>query len=381
VKPAAPAAVAAFARPTVLPSAAAIEDGKRSARQAHLRYVSDASPGITRQRTGKAFTYLDSRGRRIQDPETLDRIRTLAIPPAWTDVWICPRADGHLQATGRDARGRKQYRYHARWSACRDSQKFERVLQFARALPGLRRAVQRDLAQPPLSRRRVLATVVRLLETTLIRVGNDEYARLNGSYGLTTLEDRHVDVNGSRIAFRFRAKSGVYQKIDIEDQQLARSVRRCRDLPGQRLFQYLDETGRRLTVESGDVNAYLRELTGRDFTAKDFRTWTATVLAACALRERAHETTATGRKRALVEAIDSVASRLGNTRAVCRKAYIHPAVLDSFLGGAPMLTAKTTRPKTIAAGPHALSSDEQAVLAFLSRMHVDAVPPAAERTA
>jgi DNA topoisomerase-1 len=359
---------------------AVVDQGRQTARHARLRYVTDASPGITRQKAGKSFAYLDTRGRRIHDPETLDRIRALAIPPAWTEVWICPRADGHLQATGRDARGRKQYRYHARWSARRDHQKFDRVMQFARALPSLRRAVQRDLQQPPLSRRRVLATVVRLLETTLIRVGNDEYARLNGSYGLTTLEDRHVAVEGRRVVFRFRAKSGVYQKVELEDQQLARSVRRCRDLPGQRLFQYIDESGARQSVESGDVNAYLRELTGRDFTAKDFRTWAATVLAACALRERAHERTATARKRALVEAIDSVASKLGNTRAVCRKAYIHPAILDSFLSGSTMLAPKTTRPRTVA-GPHALSAEEQMVLNFLSRLHVDNGPVAAARTA
>jgi DNA topoisomerase-1 len=301
------------------------------------------------------------------------------IPPAWTNVWICPRSDGHLQATGRDARGRKQYRYHPRWNTLRDAEKFDRILEFARALPALRRRLEADLREPPLSRRRVLAVVVRLLETTLIRVGNDEYARANGSYGLTTLEDRHVEVSGSHVVFRFRAKSGVRQQIDLDDPELARSVRRCRDLPGQRLFQYVDEDGRRQSIESGDVNAYLRELTGRDFTAKDFRTWAATVLAACALREFVQERTAKGRKTAVVKAIDSVAAKLGNTRAVCRKAYIHPAILDAFMSGAlqpPRVDRVTSRSSS---NGHALSHEERTVLSFLIAMRSRSKGPRSRR--
>ncbi|MEO7189798.1 MAG: DNA topoisomerase IB [Vicinamibacterales bacterium] len=328
--------------------------------------MSDAEPGISRRAAGKGFVYLDARGRPVRDAEVLARIGSLVIPPAWTDVWICARSDGHLQATGRDARGRKQYRYHQRWSALRDTEKFGHILQFAKALPGIRRRVARDLQKPALSRARVLATVVRLLETTLIRVGNDEYARTNGSYGLTTLEDRHVDVVGKRIVFSFRAKSGVKQRIDLEDPELARSVRRCRDLPGQRLFQYLDEEGRRQCIESGDVNAYLREVAAQDFTAKDFRTWAATVLAACALRQFAEETTVRGRKKAVVQAIDTVASKLGNTRAVCRKAYVHPAVLDAFMTGSTVEGALSVTGSPVSFSR--LSPEEQAVLSFLGRM-------------
>jgi DNA topoisomerase-1 len=347
----------------VCAAATAVNGSEQSAHEADLRYVSDQRAGITRRKSGDGFVYFDPRGRRIRDQATLARIRSLVIPPAWEDVWICPRADGHLQATGRDVRGRKQYRYHPRWQARRDAEKFDRVLAFAHALPAIRQRVTADLRQPPLSRDRVLATVVRLLEATLIRVGNDEYARTNGSFGLTTLEDRHVDVNGSHITFRFRAKSGVYQRIELQDAQLARSVKRCRDVPGQRLFQYLDAEGRRQSVESGDVNEYLRRITGQDFTAKDFRTWAATVLAACALKAAVECATASARKKALVAAIDSVADKLGNTRAVCRKAYIHPAIMNSYLEGATINGTPLRRSPDTAAR---LTPDEAAVVAFLA---------------
>jgi DNA topoisomerase-1 len=334
----------------------------RHARAAGLRYVTDQSPGIRRLKVGKGTTYRDARGRPVRDRATLDRIRSLVIPPAWTDVWICPSPHGHIQATGRDARGRKQYRYHPRWTAVRDEAKYDRLEAFGRALPGLRRRARRDLLAPPLSRRRVLATVLSLLESTCIRVGNDEYARANGSYGLTTLQDRHVEIRGPRLRFRFRAKSGVLQTIDLHDAQLARRVKGCQDLPGQTLFQYLDESGRRMKLGSGDVNAYVREITGRSFTAKDFRTWAGTVDAACALAELSPAESATARKRQVVAAIDTVAARLGNTRAVCRRCYIHPAILDTFLEGQGV--GGGTAARAVVAG---LSAAEVVVLNLLAR--------------
>jgi DNA topoisomerase I len=302
-----------------------------------LRYVSDDQPGIRRRRAGAGFVYVDADGRRVRDPATLDRIRAIVIPPAWKDVWICPSPEGHIQAIGRDARGRKQYRYHAAWTAARDEAKFDRMLAFAEALPAIRRQTALDLKRPPLSRERVLATVVRLLERTLIRIGNDEYARQNHSYGLTTLQNRHVRVKGSHVTFEFRAKSGIYQHVDLKDPQLARSVKLCQELPGQKLFEYVDSDKQLQTVDSSDVNEYLRQIAGEDFTAKDFRTWAGTVLAACALcavaRERPDVRSKTGRNKQIVAAIDRVAKALGNTRSVCRKCYVHPAILDSYLGG------------------------------------------------
>jgi DNA topoisomerase I len=288
------------------------------------------------------------------------------IPPAWTKVWIAPKANAHLQATGRDARGRKQYRYHPRWTSVRDETKYTRMLAFARVLPAIRRRVAADLRRAPLSRARVLATVVALLERTLIRVGNDEYARTNGSFGLTTLLDRHVDVRGRRVRFHFRAKSGVMQRIDLEDALLARSVQRCQDLPGQTLFQYIDDAGVRRTISSTDVNDYLREVAGQEFTAKDFRTWSGTVLAACALCADADLGSATARKRFVSEAVGRVANRLGNTKAVSRKCYIHPAIIEAFLDGETI--APFVRPTSAArGGRHQLSADEMAVVKLLSR--------------
>ncbi len=305
---------------------------------AGLLYVSDESPGITRRRAGRTFVYVDAKGQAVLDPETLGRIRSLAIPPAWTNVWICPSPRGHVQATGRDAKGRKQYRYHPRWRLVRDETKYGRMVAFARALPQIRARVERDLARPGLSREKVLALVVRLLEVTLIRVGNEEYTRQNSSFGLTTLRDRHVAVQGGRAEFRFRGKSGKAHTIALSDVRLARLIKRCQDLPGQVLFQYLDEDGERRVVRSEDVNAYLREVAGEDFTAKDFRTWAGTVLAAWMLEEVEPFETKKQAKHNVVRAIERVAERLGNTPAVCRKCYVHPAVVDSYMEGSLIRT-------------------------------------------
>ena len=309
-------------------------DPRRSARLAGLRYSTDTSPGLIRRRAGRGFTYRDPDGRTVRDTATLARIRALAIPPAWTDVWICVDENGHLQATGRDARGRKQYRYHPRWRTRRDHAKFERIVAFARLLPRIRRRVDRDLSRRTLSRDKVLAAVVRLLELTLIRVGNDEYARLNRSFGLTTMRDRHVTVRGSLVRFRFRGKSGRQHEVDLQDRRLSNVVRRCQELPGQDLFQYLDEDGERSDVTSDDVNAYLREITGADVTTRDFRIWAGTVLAYQALCELEPAETTTGARRNIVEAVRLAADGLGNTAAVARKSYVPPAVLDGYLAGA-----------------------------------------------
>jgi DNA topoisomerase I len=303
------------------------------ARTAHLQYVTDQSPGIRREKSGRGFRLIDAKRRPIRDSETLDRIRSLAIPPAWTDVWICPTARGHLQATGRDARGRKQYRYHPRWREVRDEVKFARMLAFGKALPRIRRRVRRDLKLQGLPRNKVLAIVVFLLENALIRVGNEEYARTNGSFGLTTLRNEHASIQGHTVRFHFRGKSGKTRSVALSDKRVARVVRRCRDLPGHELFQYLDEEGNPHSIDSGDVNNYLREITGEDFTAKDFRTWAGTMLAATTLIEIGPSPSAHAGKRRTVAAVEIVAKRLGNTPAVCRKCYIHPSVLDSYLAG------------------------------------------------
>ena len=305
---------------------------EQSAKAAGLRYISDEVPGIERRRSGKAFRYVLPDGSAVRDRTTLARIRALAIPPAWTQVWICPRDDGHLQATGRDARLRKQYRYHRRWREVRDESKYGRMLAFSRVLPRIRRRVAQDLARPGLPREKVLATVVRLLETTRMRVGNEEYARENDSFGLTTLRERQVSVRGAKLKFRFRGKSGVEHDIELTDARLARIVRRMHDLPGEELFRYVDEDGVAYRIESADVNAYLREIAGEEFTSKDFRTWAGTVLALRALRSLEHQS-GTEAKRNVVQAIESVAKALGNTKAVCRKCYVHPAVIDSYLQG------------------------------------------------
>jgi DNA topoisomerase-1 len=308
-------------------------DPLESAKAAGLRYVTDDEPGIRRKKRGKGFTYVDPQGHTVKDGKTLERIRKLAIPPAWTDVWICPRPNGHLQATGRDARGRKQYRYHADWREVRDETKFGRMIAFGEALPKIRERLDRDMSLRGLGREKVLATVVKLLETTLIRVGNKEYAKQNNSFGLTTLRDQHVDVEGSTLRFEFRGKSGKEHSVEVHDRRLARIVKQCRDVPGQKLFQYLDESGERQSVSSEDVNAYLRETTGEDFSAKDFRTWGGTVLALSALLEVGACESEREASKAVVEAIKHVSGQLGNRPAICRKYYVHPVVIQSFLEG------------------------------------------------
>jgi DNA topoisomerase-1 len=303
----------------------------QSAAAAGLRYVSDASPGIKRMPRGKSFRYFTAEGAPVRTRATLARIRSLAIPPAWRDVWICEREDGHLQATGRDARGRKQYRYHPRWREVRDESKYGRVAAFLRALPRIRRRVTRDLARPGLPREKVLATVVRLLETTFVRVGNAEYARQNESFGLTTLRERQVRVRGAKLKFEFRGKSGVEHCIEVSDPRLAAIVRRMQDLPGEELFHYLDERGETRSIESADVNAYLREAAGDEFTSKDFRTWAGTMLAAQTLRAIGPAASRAEARSNIARAVEAVAARLGNTKAVCRKCYIHPEVLEDYL--------------------------------------------------
>ena len=318
-------------------------DPRRSARLAGLRYSSDDRPGITRRRSGSGFSYRHPTGRLVRDRPTLARIRALAIPPAWTDVWICPDANGHIQSTGRDAKGRKQYRYHPGWRSRRDDAKFDRIVAFAGLLPRIRRRCDRDLARRTLSRDKVLAAVVRLLELTLIRVGNDEYARLNRSFGLTTLEGRHVSVEGSTIRFRFRGKSGRRHEVGIRDRRLASVIRRCEELPGQELFQYVDADGATHDVTSDDVNAYLREASGADITTRDFRIWSGTVLAYRALSEFDPPGSEQQAKRNVLEAIRASAEGLGNTVAVARNAYVHPAVLDGYLAGdLPRLRRRST---------------------------------------
>ncbi len=334
-----------------------------AAHEAGLTYTSDDEPGIRRVRRGRAFVYRGPDGRLVRDAATLDRIRALAIPPAWEDVWITTHPRGHLQATGRDARGRKQHRYHARWRETRDADKFDRLAGFARVLPRIRARVARDLRRDGLPREKVVATIVRLLETTFARIGNEEYARQNGSFGLTTLRTRHVDVKGSTVRFLFKGKSGVEQSAGVTDRRVARVIKRCEELPGQNLFQYIDEDGERRIVTSDDVNAYLRETAGADYTAKDFRTWAATVLAACALRDAAGFESATEAKRKVVGAIDDVAQKLGHTRAVCRKSYVHPAVLDTYMEG----QFETALAVTMARTPARLRADEAAVLSLLRR--------------
>lgn len=312
---------------------AATQDARDAARSAGLRYVNDCMPGILRRRRGRGFRYIGPDDNPISDTETLDRIRKLAIPPAWDDVWICVLPNGHLQATGRDAKGRKQYRYHPSWREARDANKFDRVVAFNQALPRIHKAVAKHLSLPGLPREKILATVVLLLEKSLIRIGNDEYAAENGSYGLTTLRNRHVDVSGSQIRFSFRGKSGQHHEVEVTDRRVSSIVKRIRELPGQLLFQYLDDDGNRHAVSSHDVNDYLRDIAGDDFTAKDFRTWAATVMAARSLSKMDAFETETEARRNIVAAIAEVADHLGNTPAVCRKCYIHPGVLDAYLDG------------------------------------------------
>ena len=327
----------------------------------------DTTPGITREAAGKSFRYRLPDGKIVKDPATLARIKHLAIPPAWTEVWICPLAHGHIQATGRDARKRKQYRYHPEWQAVRDQTKYERMIAFGRALPSIRKRVAHDLAQPGLGRTKVLAAVVRLLETTLIRIGNEEYARQNRSFGLSTMQDRHVKIARGVIHFEFRGKSGKKHEIDLHDARLAEIVRRAQDLPGQDLFQYVGEDGQPQKITSEDVNAYIREIAGEEFSAKDFRTWAGTVLAAMALRQFETFDTKTQAKKNLVRAIEHVAERLGNTPAVCRKCYIHPVILDSYLDGTTVEVLKEKSERVLRKDLASLNPEEAAVLAFVQQ--------------
>lgn len=343
------------------------EEAADIARQNGLRYMDDDMPGITRSRHGKGFSYHDAKGGLIGDKDEIARLHALAIPPAWNEVWISPCPNGHIQATGRDARGRKQYRYHPHWRLVRDDAKYERMLGFAQALPAIRRAVHEDLHRPGLQRQKVVASVVHLLQVTLMRVGNDEYARENKSFGLTTLRNRHVRIDGSDVLFRFRGKSGVQHEIKLHDPYVVRLIRKMRDLPGQELFQYVDDEGEVHSIDSGDVNAYLREVTGEDFSAKDFRTWAGTVLATLALQAfEAFDSQAQAKKN-VVRAIENVAKKLGNTPSICRKCYVHPAVVESYLEGSFAELLEERVHNELVEELHALTPEEAAVLALLQQ--------------
>lgn len=342
-----------------------VADPRDAAIEAGLTYVDADRPGLTRRRSGTGFSYRDAKGKPVRDPKILKRVRSLAVPPAYTDVWICPRADGHIQATGRDAKGRKQYRYHPDFRQARDSTKFEHIMAFADALPAIRARVEEDMSRRGLSREKVLATIVHLLEATLIRVGNDDYARTNKSYGLTTLRDPHVTVAGAELTFRFKGKSGKMWNLSVKDRRVARIVKSCQDLPGQELFQYIDDAGETRDVTSADVNAYLREITGQEITAKDFRTWAGTVLAALALQEFEAFDSAAKAKKNLRAAIESVSARLGNTPTICRKCYIHPEILDGYLEGALLIQVADAVKDELRDDIARLKPEEAAVLGLL----------------
>ncbi len=343
-----------------------VVDPKDAAESVGLRYVSvEKQPGISRHKSGRGFRYLNPDGTSVTDAKALRRIRSIVIPPAWTDVWICRSANGHIQATGRDARRRKQYRYHAAFREIRDSSKYEHMIAFAGQLPGIRATVRRHMAQRGLPREKVLATIVHLLETTLIRVGNGDYARQNDSYGLTTLKSRHLAIDGAELRFRFKGKSGKQWSVSISDRRVAKVLRACQELPGQELLQYVNDAGECQAVDSTDVNSYLREITGADITAKDFRTWAGTVLAALALREFASFDSAAMAKRNIRAAIEKVAARLGNTPTICRKCYVHPVLIDSYLEGSLLLEVKTQAESELREEIAGLTPEEAAVLACL----------------
>jgi DNA topoisomerase I len=348
-------------------SSARKREHRKSATHAGLNYVTDGVAGITRKRSGGGWSYYAPGGTLIADAGVRRRLNSLAIPPGWTDVWICPDAEGHIQATARDARGRKQYRYHPSYREARDRSKFRRMLEFSEALPALRERIEHDLRSASLGRNQLLATVVRLLDKTLIRVGNDEYARANRSFGLTTLRRRHVHVAGSTLRFTFRGKSGVEHSIAVNDLRLAHIVQRCQDLAGQEMFQYVDAFGRRQAITSDDVNAYLRQISGRDITAKDFRTWGGTMLAALELRAMGRASSRSEADRNIIRAIDAVSERLGNTRAVCRKYYIHPQLLAAYhLGLTVPVPPPARKRRGLRERPEAaLRRDEVSVLQFL----------------
>lgn len=350
-----------------------IVDPQDAAESVGLSYVNTEAPGITRQRAGKGFVYKDGTGRRIADAAVLDRIRHLAIPPAYTSVWICPKANGHIQATGRDAKGRKQYRYHPAFREVRDSTKYEHMTAFAAALPSLRAAVRKHMGLRGLPREKVLATVVYLLETTLIRVGNEDYVRQNQSYGLTTLGHEHVAVEGNALHFEFKGKSNKMWRVDVRNKRVASIIRSCEELPGQHLFQYLDHDGQQHAVGSDDVNGYLREVTGRDITAKDFRTWAGTVLAALALHEFGAIDTQAAAKKNVRAAIERVSARLGNTPTICRKCYVHPEILNSYLSGDLLLEIKDDIETELREELPSLRPEEAAVLALLKSRITQAI--------
>lgn len=344
-----------------------VRDPVESAKAAGLRYVTDARPGIQRVKRGTGFRYVGVDGKPVRDAETLGRIKSLVIPPAWTGVWICSSADGHLQATGRDARGRKQSRYHPRWRETRDETKYQHMLAFGDALPGVRARVEHDLTLPGLPRLKVLAALVRLMETTFIRVGNVEYARENKSYGLTTMRNRHAQIHGTTITFDFAGKSGVHHTIDVQNRRLAKIVKQCQELPGHELFQYLDEEGTRHSVDSADVNEYLHEITGQHFTAKDFRTWAGSVLAAMLLREFEPYESQTQAKKNVVAAIKAVSERLGNTPSVCRKCYVHPEVLVKYMDGPTVQEVEEAVEQEVDHQLTALKAEEHALLRMLGK--------------
>ena len=362
--PTAATVATAFRIPAALAAAANLGP-VAAARAAQLRHVSDDAPGITRRQARHGFDYRDPDGALIGDFETLSRIKALAIPPAWRDVWICRSANGHIQATGRDARGRKQYRYHSRWREARDETKFGRMLLFGGVLPRIRAQVDTDLRRHGLPRERVLAAIVRLMELTLFRIGNVEYSKANKSFGLTTLRNRHAVVDGDWIRLSFRGKSGVRHEGSINDRRLARIVKNCRDLPGYELFQYLDNDGNRHSIDSADVNLYLREISGEDITAKDFRTWAGTHLAALALQEVAAFDSQAAAKSAIVRAVEQVAKHLGNTAAVCRKCYIHPAIFEGYLDGTLVQVLADRTKAYLTQNVEGMSAEEAAVAAFL----------------
>ncbi len=345
-----------------------LRDSPAAARAAELRYVSDEEPGFRRIRRGRGFVYRTATGKHITDEKQLRRIAALAIPPAWTDVWICPNADGHIQATGRDVRGRKQYRYHARWREVRDQAKYHDVLHFAERLPKLRRRLARDLGHPQLNKAKVIATVLRLMEQTRIRVGNDSYAEENDSYGITTLEDRHAKINGHIVEFRFKGKGGKPYRHSVADRRLARIVKRCRDMPGQRLFQYFDDHGRARPVTSSDVNHYIKQTMGFPFTAKSFRTWAGTVGATLLLNDCPRHPTPTRARKTVATAIAAVAEQLGNTPAICRKCYVYPAVIDAYVGGTLHREFASCQREARRKPRRGLRLEEAAVLALLVRL-------------
>ena len=347
---------------------------QEAARAARLRYVSDARPGITRKPTRQGWDFFGPDGAKITDEDDIARIRKLAIPPAYRDVWICPHANGHIQAVGRDAKGRKQYRYHAKWQETRDEAKYAHMLRFGRVLPRIRAKVDEDLSLPGLKREKVLAAIVRLLERTLVRIGNEEYARTNESFGLTTLRRRHVKVKGQGITFDFRAKHGIHWHVELKDKRLSRIIGRLTDLEGQELFQYIDDDNQISGVSSDDVNAYLRDISGEDITAKDFRTWAATNLAAVALAELETFDTKAKAKKNVLRAVEAVAKMLGNTPSICRKCYIHPAIFDAYLDGSLLEGIKARVDEVLDHKSAGLTAEEIAVAAFLERRLTQAEP-------